>query len=478
MLKSFVGPFVATFFISMFVLLMQFLWMNIDEIIGKGLAFSIIAELLLYVSATLVSMALPLAVLLSSIMTFGNLGENYELIALKSAGISLYRIMYPLIVAVVFLSIIAFVFSNNILPVAYLKAQSLMFDIKRHKPEMSFNEGVFTNDLEGYSIKVDKINKKTGMMYKMLIYNHTKIPGNYEVTRADSGIMNSSHGNYLELTLFHGNTYTDEGMEPIKRKTFPFRRLKFNKQSVLIELPGNDLKRTDEELFKNGSAKMLNVNQLRYTIDSLNRSLEEKKITEARRMLATSYMKSRNRNLERDSILRMQTQDQVVSIDSLYSTYDAEEKQRSIDNALRYARELKQELQNESYFYESREDSMKNHLAIWHEKFTLSFACFIFFFIGAPLGGIIRKGGLGMPVIVSVFLFIVYYIISMIGKRSAVEDVMPIWFGLWLSSFVMLPLGIVLTYKSVTDSEVMNMDAYTGFYKKIKHFFKKKKDAA
>lgn len=195
-------------------------------------------------------------------------------------------------------------------------------------------------------------------------------------------------------------------------------------------------------------------------------------------MLATSYMKSRNRNVERDSILRIQTQDQVVSIDSLYSTYDAEEKQRSIDNALRYARELKQELQNESYFYDSREDSMKNHLAIWHEKFTLSFACFIFFFIGAPLGGIIRKGGLGMPVIVSVFLFIVYYIISMIGKRSAVEDVMPIWFGLWLSSFVMLPLGIVLTYKSVTDSEVMNLDAYTSFYKKIKHFFKKKKDAA
>ena len=251
MLKSFAGPFVATFFISMFVLLMQMLWRYIDELVGKGLDFSVIAELLFYFSTSLIPMALPLAVLLSSIMTFGTLGENYELIALKSAGISLYRIMFPLIVLIVFLTIFAFFFSNNILPVANLKAGSLLYDIKRHKPELSFKEGVFTNDLEGYSIKIDRINKETGMMYNMLIYNHKVIPGNYEVTKADSGMMlTNPKSNVMELVLFHGHTYTDEGMKSSNRRTFPFRRLKFDKQSLLIELPGNELKRTDEDMFK------------------------------------------------------------------------------------------------------------------------------------------------------------------------------------------------------------------------------------
>ena len=201
MLKSFIGPFVATFFISMFVLIMQFLWRMIDEIVGKGLEFTVIAELLIYVATTLVPMALPLAVLLSSIMTFGSLGENYELIALKSAGISLYRIMKPLIILIICLTVFAFVFSNNILPVAHLKFYSLLYDIRKQEPEMSFKEGIFTNDLEGYSIKIDKINKETGMMYNMLIYEHKDGSGNYDVTKADSGMMISdAKSNLMELS--------------------------------------------------------------------------------------------------------------------------------------------------------------------------------------------------------------------------------------------------------------------------------------
>ena len=212
MLKSFIGPFVATFFISMFVLIMQFLWRMIDEIVGKGLEFTVIAELLIYVATTLVPMALPLAVLLSSIMTFGSLGENYELIALKSAGISLYRIMKPLIILIICLTVFAFVFSNNILPVANLKFYSLLYDIRKQKPEMSFKEGIFTNDLEGYSIKIDKINKETGMMYNMLIYEHKDGSGNYDVTKADSGMMISdAKSNLMELVLYNGHSYTDEG---------------------------------------------------------------------------------------------------------------------------------------------------------------------------------------------------------------------------------------------------------------------------
>lgn len=475
MLKSFSGPFVATFFISMFVLLMQMLWRYIDELVGKGLDFSVIAELLFYFSVSLIPMALPLAVLLSSIMTFGTLGENYELIALKSAGISLYRIMYPLIIFIIFLTIFAFFFSNNILPVANLKAGSLLYDIKRHKPELSFKEGVFTNDLEGYSIKIDKINKETGMMYNMLIYNHKTVPGNYEVTRADSGIMVSNpQDNVMELVLFHGRTYTDEGMKATNRKTFPFRRLKFDKQSLLIDLPGNELKRTDEDMFR--SAIMLNLNQLKYTIDSLQKIVDDRKEMDATRILNTGFEKSKVANIKRDSIFRVETRDWVVDVDSLFAEFDPEEQQRAVASGLEYARNVKASTQNSMSYTLKQEEQIRKNRIEWHKKFTLSFACFIFFFIGAPLGGIIRKGGLGMPVVVSVLLFIIYYVISMIGERSAREAVLSVWFGAWMSSIILLPLGALLTYKSVTDSEVLNGEAYSNFMKKITGFFKRKKN--
>lgn len=476
MLKSFTGPFIATFFISMFVLLMQMLWRYIDELVGKGLDFSVIAELLFYFSITLIPMALPLAVLLSSIMTFGTLGENYELIALKSAGISLYRIMYPLIILIVLLTISAFLFSNHILPYANMKAANLLYDIKRHKPELSFKEGVFTNDLEGYSIKIDKINKKTGMMYNMLIYNHKTVPGtNYEVTKADSGMMiNNPNNTFMELVLYHGHTYTDEGLKPnsSNRKTFPFRRLKFDKQTVLIELPGSELKRRDEDFV---TSIMLNLNQLQYTIDSLQNKLNNQKQEEAKRLLAVNYERTKASNLKKDSIYRQETIGKKQDIDSLFHTYDAEEQKRATENALQYARDVKMGMQGNLNFYLKQEEQIRKNQIEWHKKFTLSFACVIFFFIGAPLGGIIRKGGLGMPVVVSVLLFIIYYVISMIGERAAKEGVIPVWFGAWLSSFILLPFGILLTYKSVTDSEIMNGEAYMNFFKKINAFFKRRK---
>lgn len=470
MLKSFIGPFIATFFISMFVLLMQMLWRYIDELVGKGLDFSVIAELMFYFSVSLIPMALPLAVLLSSIMTFGTLGENYELIALKSAGISLFRIMYPLIVLIVALTIFAYIFSNNILPVANLKASSLLYDIKRHKPELSFKEGVFTNDLEGYSIKVDRINKSTGMMYNMLIYNHKDVTGNYEVTKADSGMMiTDPNSNTLELVLYNGNTYTDEGLKPNNRRTFPFRRLKFDKQTVRIVLPGNELQRTDEDLFK--SSLMMNQSQLSYTADSLKRMLKTRKDEDAKRLLVSNYEKSKVLDPQRDSTYRMEMTGMVADMDSLYNALDVEERERAAGNALQYARDVKLGMQNTSTFYLKQEEDIRKSGIEWHKKFTLSFACLIFFFIGAPLGGIIRRGGLGMPVVVSILLFIVYYIISMIGERAAKEAVFYVGFGAWLSSLVLLPLGIFLTYKSVKDSEMMSTDAYRIAIMKIARKF-------
>lgn len=478
MLKSFAGPFVATFFISMFVLIMQFLWRMIDEIVGKGLDFMVIVELLIYVAATLVPMALPLAVLLSSIMTFGSLGENYELIALKAAGISLYRIMYPLIIFIVILTGFAFFFANNVMPVANLKFYSLLYDIRKQKPEMSFKEGIFTNDLEGYSIKVDRTNKETGMMYGVLIYTHKGGSGNFEVTKADSCLMlTDKYTNLLELVLFQGHTYTDEALKnPSVRNTFPFRRLKFEKQTLLVELPGTDLKRTDEDGFR-ASSLMLNLHQLNYTIDSMRNFLYTKKTTDTKRLLSSNYQKSKSASPQYDSVFLEQTKGVIGNIDSLYYSYDPEERQKAIDNALQYAREVKERSQDDMNFYLSQEESLRKHGIEWHRKFTSAFACFVFFFIGAPLGAIIRKGGLGMPVVVSVLLFIIYYIISMMGERSAREAVLTPFEGMWMSVLVLMILGVFLTYKSVTDSDMMNTEAYLNFFKKISEFFKKKNNA-
>lgn len=476
MLKSYLGPFVATFFISMFVLIMQFLWRMIDDIVGKGLDFSIIAELMLYVSITLVPMALPLAVLLSSIMTFGTLGENYELVALKAAGISLYRIMKPLIVFIVVLTGFAFFFSNNVMPVANLKMISLLYDIRKQKPEMSFKEGIFTNDLEGYSIKVDRINKKTGMMYGMLIYNHTTASGNSDVTIADSGMMTTiPHSNLMELQLYHGHSYTDEGMQDAqKRKSFPFRRLAFDKQKVVIELPNTDLKRTDEELWSTNS-KMLSLDQLQYSIDSLQNSITVRKRQDTRRLLANNYTKNKSYNQQRDSVLCVETQGKTMNIDSVSCILEPEDVEEISKKAVGYARDVKQRIDDDLNYFMSKEESVRRYDIEWHRKFTLSFACFIFFFIGAPLGAIIRKGGLGMPVIVSIFLFIVYYIISMMGERAAKEAVITPAMGMWISAFVLFPLGVILTYKAVTDSTMMSSESYMKSIQKVMEFFKKRK---
>lgn len=472
MLKSFIGPFVATFFISMFVLIMQFLWRMIDDLVGKGLDFSVIAELLFYVAITLVPMALPLAILLSSIMTFGSLGEHYELIALKSAGISLYRIMKPLIFLIVLLTVLAFVFSNNVMPVANLKMYSFLYDIRRQKPEMSFKEGIFTNDLEGYSIKIDRIDKSSGMMYNMLIYTHKEGTGNYEVTKADSGMMISDlDRNVMRLVLFNGHTYTDEGMRDAKsRKTFPFRKLQFDRQMVTIDLPGTDLKRTDENSFRSASA-MMNLKQLADTIDSARKSLNQRKAGDAKRLLATNFQKSKNTNPRQDSVLVEKSRGIFSDPDSLYRSMDVEEQRQAMDYAVQYAREVKQKSQDDMFYYVGRQEGIIKNQLEWNRKFSLSFACFIFFFIGAPLGAIIRKGGLGMPVVVSVLLFIIYYIIDMMGVRSAKEAVISPEMGAWVSAFILLPLGAILTYKSVTDSEMMNTDAYKAFFEKVRNFF-------
>ncbi len=469
-LKSYIGPFVLTFFIALFLLLMQFLWKYIDDLIGKGLDIGVIVELLFYATVTLVPMALPLAILLSSIMTFGNLGENNELMALKSSGISLVRIMFPLIIFIIMVCVGAFYFSNNVLPFTNLKMGSLLYDVRHQRPEVSIKEGMFTDAIEGYSIKISKKNKNTSMLYGLMIYDHSENKGNRKVTVADSATLKiTSDNRYMVLTMYSGIGYT-EVVEKRKRKDqkkFPHRQEKFSEQRVLIDMSGLGFERTDESLFKN-HYQMLNLDQLQYAVDSLEVTLDKRGKVFKKQLINSNYIK-RVDVKEKDSLWFLSDNIPLESlpIDSLFNSFVDNAKQRVYDQAMNNARSTKSFVASSSTEFVSKSKWIKRHEIEWHRKFTLSFACLILFFIGAPLGAIIRKGGLGMPVVISVVFFIIYYVISISGEKSAKIGAWPSWLGMWLSSITLFPLGLFLTYKAANDSVILNIDTYLKSFKKL-----------
>jgi lipopolysaccharide export system permease protein len=455
---------------------MQFLWKYIDELVGKGLEWTVIAEFLFYVSATLVPMALPLAILLASIMTFGNMGENYELTAMKAAGISLQRIMQPLTTLVVIISISAFFFANYVMPVASLKTTSLLIDIKNQKPELILKEGIFTNDLPNFSIKVDKIDKETGMMYNLLIYDHRERRGNTNVTVADSGTMITSPSKQnMTLTLYSGNMYQDVKQKSRRDKKHPSRRIKFQEYETNVPLRSSELKRSNEDRYSK-NYRMLNLKQLIHSEDSLKGKLNTEKDRLVKNLLSRHYFKKDAKTIRRDSLKSQDLLKKSMDADSLFKAATLTKQLTSVSTALSFARKARENVSRKEGELLSQKKWIQKFTNEWHRKFTLPFACLIFFFIGAPLGAIIRKGGLGMPVIISVLFFIFYYIISMTGERFAKELVLPPAIGMWISSLIILPLGIILTYKATTDSAVFNIENYIDFFKKINpvKFFKKK----
>ena len=470
-IKSFIGPLVITFFIVVFVLLMQFLWKYIDDLVGKGLQFDVIAELMIYTSASLVPLALPLAILLSSIMTFGNLGENYELTAIKASGISLMRIMRPLIVVNLIIVISAFFFSNNVLPVANLKMRSLLYDIQQQRPELQIREGVFYNGIDGYSIKIGRKDFRTNMLYNVLIYDHTDRKGNTRVTVADSGYMVITEDkNYLLTTLYSGHNYEEVDSDRRKKtnKTYPHRRENFGEQKFVIELSGFGLNRTEEDLFRSHYS-MMNLNQLTHSIDSSKRVINGQAEQNASSLLNSVLLKTEPPVLSKEEIpadrpLRLDT-------DDYYSNLTHTEKKNLLDQAITYARSGKNVISSATGNYDWQIKRLRRYEMAWHEKLTLSVACFIFFFIGAPLGAIIRRGGFGMPVVVSVLFFIFYYVLSITVQKMVRENVVPAIIGMWFASGVLMPMGIYLTYKAATDSVLFNLETYSGFFKKFFKFF-------
>lgn len=460
-----------TFFITMFVLLMQFLWKYIDDLVGKGLSWDVIAELLLYASAGLVPMALPLATLLASLMTMGNLGENNELLAMKSAGISLPRILTSLILVTILISIGAFFFSNNVLPYTNLKISTLLYSVKQQKPELVIKEGVFTNLIEGYSIKVGDKDPRTGLMRRILIYDHSKDESNTTVTYADSGYMQpTSDQKFLVATLFNGNSYKEvrdnKSQRRVQRDILPAQKQYFEKQVIIFELKGFGLQRADESFFKD-SYQTLNIQQLAKTEDSLSRAFNEQVSSFSQNVIRNSIF--RNPYWGRRPVESIKTK---LNVDSLYKALTPEQKRMVLDRAIENARSTKSYISSSKDEFYYKQKYINRHKIEWHRKFTLSFACFVFFFIGAPLGAIIRKGGLGTPVVISVLFFIIYYIINITGEKFAREVIWDPAMGMWVSSFILLPLGIFLSYKATMDSAILNADFYID---KIKNIFNMKK---
>lgn len=475
-IKSYLGPFVATFFVSMFVLLMQFLWKYIEDFVGKGLEWYVITEVLVYASASLVSMALPLAVLLASIMTFGNFGENSELLAMKSAGISLQKIMSPLIIIIVIISIAAFFFSNNVIPYTNLKMRALMWDIKHKNPELNLKPGAFNRDIEDYVIKIGDKNSEKSMLYDLIIYKHTSYRGNINVILADSAkMLMTEDEKYMILTLFHGYGYEESKEKNHRKRTYPHQRDVFNKKQIIIEMENTELRRSDEKLFKK-SYKVMNISKLELAGDSIKKRMKRDQHRFYQDLGLRHYMRRGRKEGKYqdtafvDSLITKEELHEIMDLNKYYEKQTTKKQIKYLDIAIEETKTISKKITHaeEEKYYETK--TLSRHYIEWHRKFTLSFACFIFFFIGAPLGAIIRKGGFGMPVVISILFFIFYYVISLTGEKFAREDIMPTYYGMWVSSAVLLPLGVLLTYKATTDSSMLNINTYLA---PIKRFFNK-----
>ncbi|MEZ5000865.1 MAG: LptF/LptG family permease [Bacteroidales bacterium] len=394
-LKSFVGPLVMTFFIVLFIQIMQFLWMYVDDLAGKGLEFKILIELLFQFSLVFVPTALPLGILLASLMTFGNMGENFELTAMKSSGISLQRIMRPLIVLLLFLAVGSFFFANNVLPYSSRKAKTLMYDIQRKRPELNIQAGAFYNGIEGFSIKIASKDPETNKLEKILIYDHRANKGNVSVTYADSGYMKMTPDESgLLFTLYNGYSYNDlSETSSVPDRKYPFRSDRFKEQNLFVELSGFDLDRSDLNLFRNNST-MLNLAELNMFIDSLSIRLSNRQSSYLREFKTTKLYNRRNYKREQGNIDTAEHAYLPFRVDSLYQSQTIEEREVTLSTAIKNARAGSKYVIEKNQTLHREKKGVRRYEIEWHKKFTLAVSCLVFFFIGAPLGAIIRKGDL------------------------------------------------------------------------------------
>jgi lipopolysaccharide export system permease protein len=426
-----------TFFIAVFILLMQFLWRYIDDLVGKGLDSFVILKLLIFASASLVPLALPLAILLSSIMTFGNMAEHYELAACKSAGVSLQKVMMPLIMFAFALGIGAFFFSNYILPKANLKMGSLLYDVRQQQPGVSIQEGVFYNGIKDYSIKINKKDPDGIIIKDIMIYSHSPSLGSNKLTTAESGKMvMSDDERYLLITLYNGFDYEEqENRKKGNIDTHPLIRSSFKENALRFDLSAFKLNRTNEDLFKN-SYQMLNVIQLQKSEDTLIMDYVRRENEFARNLQPYyAFLRDSYRRVHKPVNIKFTKKDFILN-------FDRADRAKILEAAANNARNVKSYTTSTLDDLSIKKDNIAHNRIEWHLKFTLSFACLVLFFIGAPLGAIIRKGGLGMPMVVSTCFFLLFHVLSITGRKFVQQGVLEAWQGMWLASAILLPIGV------------------------------------
>lgn len=465
-LKRFLTLFLMTFLICIFILLMQFLWKHVAELVGKGISWSVLGEFFMYAVFSLVPMALPLAILLASLMTFGNLGESFELTAMKAAGISLFRIMRPLILLISMICVGAFYFSNNVLPITQTKLWTLIFSLRQKSPEFDIPVGEFYSGINGVNIYVRGKNK--GLLKDMMIYDFSGGFDNATVTVADSGRVQFSEDNkYLLLSLYNGESFENLKKQSISSSSssIPYRRESFKLKEILLDFD-NELNRFDESLLRDQQVAK-NVKQLTQSIDSVSKISEQRTSEQSKEIVRTHYF---GREEGAKQLKESTKIDQKkYNTDSVFLSLNQESMVRASSYALNKANTMKDIIQYNKMMLNEPAQYVIRHQIEWHKKFTLSFACLIFFFIGAPLGAIIRKGGLGTPIVISVIMFIIYYIIDNTGYKMAREGLWTTYEGMWLSSAVLLPIGVFLTYKAVVDASLLSSDQYIKIWKFIKY---------
>ena len=481
-LKNFIPMLLGTFVISLFVVMMQFLWKYVDDLVGKGLELTVLAQFFFYASETLISLALPIAILLASLISFGNMGERLELLAIKAAGISLVRTMRPLAILMVILTVWSYHVQNVVAPNAQKQLMSLLFSIRQKSPELDIPEGVFYDGVQGMNLYVNHKNKETGMLYNCIIYNMRDGVNNAHIILSDSGkLETSADKQHLLLHLYNGEQFENLRNNALQTNNVPYRRETFVEKHFIIDFDQN-FEMSDAD-FSN-SARTKSIDKLELGIDSLNQLIDSTSHAFANDMQrGTLYVpnyspapnvqnelhKQEAAKAAKEKALKKEedVKKETVNIDTLFSHLTNMQRMNVVQRALQKVNlaNLDMEFKVEVMYQYGREQRM-HKIQIW-QKITLALACLVFFFIGAPLGAIIRKGGLGMPVVVAVIIFIFYYIINTLGYNLAYAGTIPPVVGMWVSTLVLAPIGAFLTIKSNNDSVVFNMDAYRNFFRKL-----------
>lgn len=464
-IKAFLRNLMATFCICLFIFIIQLMWKWIDEFVDKGLDISVVAQFFLLGSVSLIAKALPLAILLAALMTFGNLGEKFELLAIKSAGIPLTRTMAPLLVCCVILGGVSYCFQNIIAPMSQKKLITMMYSIKQTSPESDIPEKIFYNKIKGYNIYVNHKDKETGVLHNVTIYDMSAGFEKANILVCDSAIIkNTADERFMILTMFSGEQFSNLDEQNINKKNAPYRRETFTKKEVVIEINGG-FKLKDSEFLKT-KADGKNMNELKLAIDSLGKSNDSIARSNLKNLKRNTY-KDRVDLSESDSVMMQNNKMYELNVDSIYNVATIKSKQIWKRNALRNVSGIKSTYEiNHKILYQLDKD-LNKHKISWWEKITLSLGCIVFLLIGAPLGSIVRKGGLGYPVIISVATFILYYIFETSGSKMASEGEWNIWFGAWLSTMILSPLGFFFTYQANKDSGILKNDAIKEFFRKV-----------